>query len=78
MREKGRGAKGEALSEAIKRNRPRGEKHWASKLSDDHILAIRQLYDSGQWSINRLAKVFEMTRKGMEPIVHRKTWTHLP
>lgn len=78
MHEKGRHAHGAELSEAIKRTRPRGENHWASKLFDDHIRAIRQLYDSGQWSVNRLAKLFDMERKSIEPIVHRKTWTHLP
>lgn len=77
MHQKGRQAHGPELAEAIKKTRPRGEEHWVSKLTEDQVLAIRQLYDSGRWSINRLAKVFGMARKGMEPIVHRKTWTHL-
>lgn len=59
-------------------NRVRGEYCGASKLKNDDISEIRQLYESKECSQRELAKKFHVCRSTIELIVHRQTWTHLP
>ena len=77
MRRKGRHSHGATHAEAIRRNVPRGAEVWDAKLTDDGVLAIRQLHESGQWSINRLATIFHIGRSALSAIIHRKTWKHI-
>lgn len=62
-------------------NRPyelaRGESHGMSKLTDEIVTDIRKLHATGI-SGYRLAKDYNVTKRTIQQIVRRKTWTHLP
>lgn len=55
---------------------PHGETHPLSKLTESDVRTIRQLHKAG-WSMNRLAKRFDVTSANISAIVKRKTWTHV-
>lgn len=61
-------------------NRPyelaRGEKHGLAKLTESDVLTIRERRESGA-TIYRLAKDYGVTKRTIQQIVRRKTWTHL-
>lgn len=56
--------------------RPQGEKHAASKVSEDDIREIRRLATSGV-SYAELGRRYSMTGRNISSIVTRKTWKHV-
>jgi predicted DNA-binding protein YlxM (UPF0122 family) len=57
-------------------NRRRGETHPNSKLTNDDVLMIRDLYKKG-FSINVIARNFKVSNWNIKEIVEGRTWTHL-
>lgn len=68
--------KGRHPSQTQPETRPRGEQHYASKLTDADVRAIRSLYASGQ-SKASLARQFGIDRVMIRQIVARKAWRHI-
>lgn len=56
--------------------RLRGESHPQSKLTGEQVLQIRKLYSQG-FSVNVIAKNFDISKWNVKQIVTNKTWTHL-
>ncbi len=56
----------------------RGEKHHATKLSDQDVLDIRDKYLLPEYSCNSLAKEYNVCRSNISSIIHGQTWQHLP
>ncbi|HEX8637076.1 MAG TPA: helix-turn-helix domain-containing protein, partial [Pyrinomonadaceae bacterium] len=51
-----------------------GEENSQSKLKNEDVLKIRELYDAGNISQKDLAKIFGVSTGVMWRIVHRKGW----
>lgn len=67
----------ENLLDCKKKGRvPKGEKHWSCRLSEDQVLAIRELSQS-KVSNAEIMKVFNLKRQNLESIIDRRTWTHI-
>lgn len=64
-------------SDAGKISRQKGEKHWASKLTPEEVLAIRSRYSNGGTSYNRLAKEYKVCGDTIRQIVKRHIWKHI-
>lgn len=56
-----------------------GSENGHSKLKEDDVRLIRQLYDPGSLTCGgrALAKRFSVTQANIQQIVNRKTWTHI-
>ena len=64
-----------------------GEEHPDSKLTEDQVVFIRRLYESSlkfakskrtmDFSISRLAKIFNVNMSTMSKVIKRKTWKHI-
>lgn len=57
-------------------NRLRGESHPLSKLKNEQVKTIRELYRQG-FSISVIAKNFKVSKWNVEQIIKNKTWTHI-
>jgi len=55
-----------------------GSSSHLAKLTEEDVIFIRRLFDSGEATITELAGVFTMTYAAIYAIVHRKSWKHLP
>lgn len=55
-----------------------GEKHWNAKLTAAMVSKIRHLYRSKKCTTRELGKKFGVCHFNIYPIVHRKTWAHVP
>lgn len=56
---------------------PRGEHHGNAKLSEQDVLQIRYLNESGQGSYVALALRFGISKASVADIVTRRTWQHV-
>jgi hypothetical protein len=54
-----------------------GEQQGSSKLKEEEVLQIRELYDSGELNISELHRKFNVSRRNIRFIVQRKSWKHL-
>ena len=59
------------------RNRSCGEEHGASKLTEEQVSEIRQLYASGEYSQVRLAAMFNIVQPHISRIVRSESWSHI-
>ena len=55
----------------------KGSKHVNSKLTEEQVLEIRNLYKTGEISQRVLAKIFGVDNSLISYIINRKTWTHI-
>jgi hypothetical protein len=55
----------------------RGEKSSQSRLSNEQVLEIRKMHDSGKCSKKEIGKKFGYSVGGINGIVSRRTWSHL-
>jgi hypothetical protein len=53
----------------------RGEDNKTSKLTELDVLEIRKLHNQG-YSLNKIAKMFNVVKGNILFIIHRKTWKH--
>ena len=56
---------------------PRGQDCNFSKLTEEKVLEIRRLFDTGKYLQSELADRLEISRATMNKIVKRKTWKHI-
>lgn len=56
---------------------PVGEKASNATLKNCEVISIRELYQSGSYSIEQLALMFKKSNNYMSRIVHRHVWKHL-
>lgn len=55
-----------------------GERCVKSKLTEKKVIEIRQLYNTGEYSYRRLAKIYGLGSKStIEGVVTKKTWYHI-
>ena len=54
-----------------------GERCGTSKLTKEKVLKIRERYNTGKWTLQRLADVFRVCIATISDIIHRKTWGHV-
>jgi len=54
-----------------------GEANVYSKLNKPKVMAIRSLYESGDYSYSELAKEFTVSISAIARIITRKTWKHV-
>jgi hypothetical protein len=73
MVRKGRQSNGSSHALAILPNRPRGDAHHRTTLTDEQVKAIRDLHDTGKWSIRALARVFNTVQPTMSRIVNKQS-----
>lgn len=55
---------------------PRGEMHWASKLTEEQIAEIKLLHKAGTTQ-TALGALFGVTQQTIGNIINHKTWRHL-
>ena len=55
---------------------PRGERHWASRLTDDDVRDIRRRVAAGEKQVS-LQREYELSSGLVSLIVHRKRWAHV-
>ena len=71
----------ENMQDAVKKGRLKGNtagvrNHWA-KLTEEDVLEIRRLYQSGNYSCSQLEQLFNMSSASICRIYNYKTWKHL-
>jgi hypothetical protein len=54
-----------------------GERHGMSKLNNDDVTKIRDLWASGKYTQRRLAKMFGVVQSQIHHVVTKKEWKHL-
>lgn len=57
--------------------RPRGEQHPQSKLKNEDVTHIRNLWDVGHRNIKVIARNFGVSPANIKKIVKGSTWKHL-
>lgn len=57
--------------------RSRGEDHGQSKLTEEEVIKIRELYSSGNHSYYSLADIYDVSFGNIRNIIKRKTWSWL-
>ncbi len=55
----------------------RGQSHPSAKLTDEQVLAIRDLWKMGHRNIKVIARNHKVSPSNVMKIVQRKTWAHL-
>lgn len=56
---------------------PRGEQVNRARLTADQVVEIRNLYQTGEWTMARLAQKFCIDDGQVCRIIHRKAWAHV-
>jgi hypothetical protein len=72
----GRTSRGNAHSEACKKNSAKGHRNGHSTLTGDDVSNIRTRYANGEKQTN-LAIEYDVTQSCISAVVLRKTWTHI-
>lgn len=60
-----------------KKSNLQGERNWASRLLQGDVIEIRQLFSTGQFSINDLAVRYKVGWSTIADVVNRRTWQHI-
>lgn len=72
------GTQADNMSDASRKGRTHlGEADGNSKLTEDDILDIRDLYATGDWTQQELADEFGVTSSNVSYVVNRKIWKHI-
>lgn len=56
----------------------RGENHGGAVLTDAKVIAMREDYKTGQFSMNTLAVTYGCSFGTVQRVISRKNWKHLP
>jgi hypothetical protein len=64
--------KGRRVSTKVK-----GEEHYNHKLTTEQVLEIRELWKTGKFFYNDLAKIFKVSTNCIGSIIRRDTWEHI-
>jgi len=54
-----------------------GEKGSNSRLTENDVLEIREMYATGEYLQSELAEMFDCARRNISSIVNRETWKHI-
>ena len=54
-----------------------GAKHHAAKMTTAKVRAARKAYDTGKWTLARLAEKYGVRPQTMHAIIKRRTWKHV-
>ena len=57
---------------------PKGESHPQARLTEEDVLRMRHLYDTGQSTTWQLSKEYKYSQGSIHQIVKRQAWKHLP
>ena len=72
------GTRADNMADAARKGRMhRGEADGNSKLTQEEVLEIRELYAEGEWTQRELADEFGVRNSHISRIVRRKSWTWL-
>ena len=74
---KGRQSKGIEHAKAILPNRPKGINHANSVLTEEQVIEMRVLYETGKWFQRALAKRYNTSQATVQRVVTRKAWSHV-
>lgn len=55
----------------------RGERHRGVKLTDDQVVAMRQMWATGRYTQHEMAEAFGTKKANVSQIVRGKKWKHL-
>lgn len=55
----------------------KGERSHKAKLTEKDVLAMRRMYETGEYTTRELAPIFKVGKSAVHSIVSRKTWTHI-
>ncbi len=55
----------------------KGENHPSHKFTESDVIAIRQIYSTGNISSRKLAAVYGMSKTNILDIVNKNTWPHI-
>src|SRR5699024_7924734 len=61
----------------MNKNAKRGEGNVLAKLEEPEVIAIRQMYASGDYTLKQLTHLYGVAATNIHSIVRRKTWTHI-
>ena len=61
----------------IKNNRVLGSRNGSAKLTEQQVIEIRKLYNTGKYSGRELARMYRMKSTPMQYLLNRKTWKHI-
>lgn len=69
------GTRADNLADAARKGRTsRGERRHNSKLTEEDVLDIRDMYATGKWTYRELADEFDVAKSLISGIVHGRTW----
>lgn len=74
---KNRQAQGLKHSLAVMKNRPRGERHRMSKVTDSEVLEMRRLCRETKLPMSAIAERFALSLSAAEKAIRGVTWKHL-
>jgi len=55
----------------------RGSDNGWSKLTEEKVISMRKLYETGQYSYSKLVEMFEVSRSTVSAIITRRYWKHI-
>lgn len=55
----------------------RGSDNNWSKLTEDKVISMRKLYETGQYSYSKLEEMFEVSKSTVSAVIRRKYWKHI-
>lgn len=55
-----------------------GETHHKAKLTEEDVVAIRRLRDTGEFTFTELGKLFGVSKTTTRYIISRRIWRHVP
>ena len=61
----------------IKESSPKGEANKATKLKDNDVIFLRDLYSRKIYKIHELSTMFSICNRSVYNIVNKKTWCHI-
>lgn len=58
-------------------NKPKGSKHFASKLSEADVLKIRNMYRTGEHTYGSIAQLYNIDKTVIGKIIKKTAWKHV-
>lgn len=54
-----------------------GSKNGPSKLTEEKVLKMRELYETGKYSYTQLMKIFEVSKSTVSAVITKRYWIHI-
>lgn len=55
----------------------KGEDHYLSKLTEDDVIEVCELYATGKYTQDELAEIYEISSSNVHQIIRGKSWKHV-